>query len=120
MEEVFPKIQQVKQVEEGFIRFLELKSNRKMHVQDSTCHATSSTNSSQTLQASGAGAQVEDGRGNWCGVACSKLKEMKIVGKGIRPYICIYIIIYICIFLYIYIHDCSGFKPSDCSPCQSS
>ena len=66
-----------------------------MNVQDSTCHATSSTNSSQTLQASGAGAQVEDGRGNWCGVACSKLKEMKIVGKGIRPYICIYIYIYI-------------------------
>lgn len=55
--------------------FLELKSIRKMLVQDSTCHATSSTNSSQTLQASGAGAQVEDGGGNWCCVACSKLKE---------------------------------------------
>ena len=80
-------------------RFLELKSIRKMLVQDSTCHATSSTNSSQTLQASGAGAQVEDGRGNWCCVACSKLKETNCWKRHQAKYarLCI---------IYIYIHIC--------------
>ena len=74
-------------------RFLELKSIRKMLVQDSTCHATSSTNSSQTLQASGAGAQVEDGRGNWCCVACSKLKDDKLLEKASGQ---------ICTFVYVF------------------